>query len=158
MTSREDLVVGNKGKAFEREAAALTKYGKRVILSGAVGTTQGVKDLTGDAQYKLPWLRKTIAVECKHGYADNKEKKSIRIQQEWFDKHYSQCKNMKLLPIWAMKIKFSYDHSKLNKFFIVPFDVAKEIIDNEENMYIELEELRKYKKEHEKNGNSKPRI
>ena len=148
-----------KGKQFERETAALAdegsgKYGKRVYKSGAIGTTDGIDKLVGDARWVFPWLDgDIISIECKHGYGDDQKGKSFRIQREWFDKHLEQCKAANTHPMFAMKFKFTAENG-LSKFMLIPFPVMQWLIKNMENMHLELEELRHEQKKR-KQGNSK---
>lgn len=142
-------------KNFERETAALAGkdgygkgYGRRVALSGSIGTTEGMPKFVGDAQWDWPWMDKIISIECKYGYADKAEAKSIRLQKKWFDKHYEQCKAHNLLPMFTMKIKLARQNG-LSKFALIPFPVMQELVETMHNMYLELEELKR-----EKNGNN----
>jgi hypothetical protein len=130
------------GDEFERETARLAgDYGRRVVMSGAIGTTQGYDVLCGDANWKLPWMEgKLISIECKHGYGDSDKKapKSLRMQKEWFDKHEAQAKTSGFLPMWAMKFKFANN----GKFLIIPFSTMSVMLDKADNNYKELIELR----------------
>jgi hypothetical protein len=134
-------MAGRKGKEFERETAALAgKYGKRVPLSGAIGTTWG-SQLAGDAIWKFPWLSKSINLESKHGYGGKKkEQKSMTIYREWFTKHINQARALGFYPAWAMKFKFTMEDG-LSKFVLIPFPVVREIMNEIENLWLEKEEL-----------------
>jgi len=136
-----------KGKEFERETAALAgKRGKRIPMSGSIGTVHGIDKLAGDAIWKLPWLNSNINIESKHGYGDkNKEVKSIRVQREWFEKHLGQAKALNFYPAFAMKFKFTHEDG-LSKFILIPFPTMKQILEEMENLWLELEELRAEKK------------
>jgi len=139
-----------KGDEFERETTVLAgkntsgiPYGKKTPKSGAYGTVMGVQVMAGDTQWRFPWLNDIISIECKHGYqADYKaDQKSMTIKKEWFDKHLEQCKSMDLLPAWSMKFKFTTENG-MSKFLVIPFKTARSIIDQMDNLYIEMEELR----------------
>ena len=144
-------VVKRKGKAFERETAAVAgKYGKRIPMSGALGTSFGSKDLAGDVEWKFPWDMgggKEIHVECKHGYDRTKreDQKSMTIYREWFEKHLTQAKALDFVPMFAMKFKFTQQDG-LSKFILVPFPIMEKLIKDMENMYLEIEELRSEQK------------
>jgi hypothetical protein len=119
--------------------------------SGAIGTITGVSALCGDASWDLPWLSKSIRLETKHGYGDpKKEVKSIRIQKEWFDKLIEQSEHGNFHPMFAMKFKFTRSDDIMSKFIMIPFPVMSKVLKDMENLWLELEELREYKDEHEK--------
>ena len=135
-----------KGKEFEKETAALAgKYGKRIPSSGAFGTTMGEKALAGDAKWVFPFNMgggNEVHVECKHGYdRSKKEQKSMTIYREWFEKHLNQSKAMDFVPMFAMKFKFTQQNG-LSKFVLIPFPVMEKLIQDMENMYLEIEELK----------------
>ncbi len=132
-----------RGYQFELETAAIAgKRGRRVPKSGSYGTTNGISKLAGDAIFELPWHSRTINVECKHGYSREGQKaKSMTLKKEWFDKHFAQSKEMDFYPMFAMKLKFTSENG-LSKFFLVPFPVMKRLLEEQENMYQELLELK----------------
>jgi len=159
-----------KGKDFERETAALAglcsicggsgrlkngfckncrgkgKYGKRIPMSGSVGTMAGEPRLAGDARWDFPWLTKPIVLECKHGYAaKNKQAKSMVLQREWFDKHLDISKNLELYPAFAMKFKFTKEDG-VSKFILIPFPTMEKILKEMENIYLEVQEYREQTK------------
>lgn len=129
-----------KGKEFEKETAALAgKYGKRVARSGAVGTTEGIKELAGDCRWKLPWLDKDMMGESKHGYSEpNERAKSMRIQRDWFDKHSEQARALNFYPFWAFKFKWTKD-----RYIVIPFDVMEHILNVVNDLYEEGKSLKK---------------
>jgi len=139
-----------KGKVFESETAALAgvspkgvPYGKRVAKSGALGTTDGIPQLAGDARWMLPWLDSEIHLECKHGYSDKgQERKSMRIEREWFDKHMKQAKALDFYPAFAFKFKFTTQNG-MSKMILIPFPVMERILSIVNNMHIELEDLKR---------------
>lgn len=138
-----------RGYQFERETAALGgQYGKRIPRSGGYGT-EGFVGMVGDVQFKFPWLdKRVISIECKHGYSDKgQERKSMRIDRAWFEKHMKQSKMAGFLPVWAMKFKSTQENG-MSKFLMIPFSTMKEIIKEMENVYSELEELRNEQKKH----------
>lgn len=133
-----------KGKVFERETAALAgDYGQRIPSSGAIGTTWGVSQLAGDVRWKLPWLDSEIHVECKHGYSDKgQERKSMRIEREWFDKHMTQAEAMDFYPVFAFKFKFTQQNG-MSKMIVIPFPVMERVLGTVNNMHKEIEELKR---------------
>jgi len=139
-----------KGKVFEKETAALAgvspqgnPYGKRIQKSGAIGTTEGISALAGDARWILPWLDSEVHVECKHGYSDKgQEKKSMRIEREWFDKHMTQAKALEFYPAFAFKFKFTQQNG-MSKMVVIPFPVMERILHAANNVYEELEEKKR---------------
>jgi len=136
-----------RGYQFERETAALGgEHGKRMPRSGGYGT-EGFVGMVGDVQFKFPWLNKrVISIECKHGYSDKgQERKSMRIDRVWFEKHLKQTKMADLLPAWAMKFKGTKENG-MSKFIMIPFSTMKEIIKEMENVYSELQEFRNEQK------------
>lgn len=137
-----------KGREFEKETSRLGLYGRRIARSGAYGTTDGYPQMVGDVQYRFPWMDgEVIAIECKHGYSEKgQERKSMRIERAWFDKHEKQTRALDLLPAWAMKFKFTTENG-MSKFFIIPFSTARVIMKHMEDVYLELEELRQEKYE-----------
>lgn len=145
--------MAKRGYAFERETAALGgEYGKRVPRSGGYGT-EGYLGMVGDVLFKFPWMnRRVISIECKHGYSDKgQERKSMRIDRAWFDKHMKQAKMAEFLPAWAMKFKATSENG-MSKFVLIPFSTMEEIIKQMDNTYLELQELRN---EQEKRGKKK---
>lgn len=131
-----------KGKVFESETAALAgKHGKRVPKSGAYGTVEGIPQLAGDARWKLPWLDSEIHVECKHGYSDKgQERKSMRLEREWFDKHMAQAKALDFYPVFAFKFKFTQQNG-MSKMVVIPFPVMGKVLSTVNNMHERIEEL-----------------
>lgn len=116
-------------------------------MSGALGTSYGSKDLAGDVEWKFPWDMgggKSIHIECKHGYdkAKKEDRKSMTIYREWFEKHLTQAKALDFVPMFAFKFKFTHENG-LSKFILIPFPIMEKVIHDMENMYLELEELRK---------------
>ncbi|MFA7101454.1 MAG: hypothetical protein WC196_07005 [Bacilli bacterium] len=140
-----------KGKAFERETAAIAgKYGKVIPKSGAYGTTDGIPQMAGDVRWMLPWFDSEIHLECKHGYSDKgQERKSMRIERQWFDKHLKQAKALNFHPAFAFKFKFTHENG-MSKFVCFPFSTMEKLITQMENMYLELEELRNEQKKRAK--------
>lgn len=153
--------MANKGKPFERETAGLAgKYGERIPMSGSI---KGIPQLSGDVRWKFPWFDDEIHLECKHGYgrgrADKfcptcgrelddkararipKGQKSMTIYREWFDKHLEQAKQYGFYPVFSMKFKFTSENG-LSSFIMIPFPVAKELMRQMENLWLELQELR----------------
>lgn len=140
-----------RGYQFERETAALAgEHGKRIPRSGGYGT-EGFVGMVGDVHFKFPWMRKkTISIECKHGYSDaGQQRKSMRIERAWFDKHINQTKMADFLPAWAMKFKATSENG-ISKFILIPFSTMKEIIYEMENVYSELQELKDEQAKHRK--------
>jgi len=140
-----------RGYQFERETAALAgEHGKRMPRSGGYGT-EGFVTMCGDVQFKFPWMSgKVISIECKHGYSDKgQERKSMRIDRAWFEKHMKQSKMGDFLPAWAMKFRSTHENG-MSKFVMVPFSTMKEIINEMENVYSELQELRDEQKKRKK--------
>lgn len=139
-----------KGKAFERETAALAgasskgvSYGKRIAKSGAYGTMDGIPQMAGDARWMLPWLDSEIHIECKHGYSDKgQERKSMRLEREWFDKHMTQAKALDFYPAWAFKFKFTQQDG-MSKMIVIPFPVIERVLSVVNNMHEEMEEMRR---------------
>ncbi len=147
-----------RGKAFERETAALAgKRGKRVPLSGALGTTAGISSLAGDVVWDLPWFNhgKGVQIECKHGYDSGakgtncalcgrklekpiENAASMTIYRKWFEKHMEQGDELGFYPIFAMKFKLARD----SKFVIIPFSTMAKMLKEMEDVWLELEELR----------------
>jgi hypothetical protein len=128
-----------KGREFERETASLGgKYGKRVERSGAIGTVSGISQLSGDAVWKLPWLRHPVHLECKHGYTSGtgNKGKSMTLYREWFDKHMEQAKQFMFYPMWALKLKFTSE-----KYILVTFPTMTQIIKDMDDLYLEKCEL-----------------
>lgn len=145
------MAKSKKGKVFERETAALAgDYGRRIERSGAIGTGSGIGQLAGDVRWMFPWFDEEIHLECKHGYSDKgQERKSMRIDREWFDKHLAQSKAFGFYPAWAMKFKFTSENG-MSKFVVIPFSTMKRLIEEMKNVYLQLEELR----EEKENGNN----
>lgn len=140
-----------RGYQFERETAALAgEHGKRIPRSGGYGT-EGFVGMVGDVQFKFPWMRKkVISIECKHGYSDaGQQRKSMRIERAWFDKHMNQTKMADFLPAWAMKFKATSENG-MSKFVLIPFSTMKEIINEMDNVYSELQELKDEQTKHRK--------
>ena len=139
-----------KGKVFEKETAALAgvsskgvPYGKRIQKSGAIGTTEGISALAGDARWILPWLDSELHLECKHGYSDKgQEKKSMRLEREWFDKHMAQAKALDFYPAFAFKFKFTQQNG-MSKMVVIPFPVMERVLHAANNVYEELEEKKR---------------
>ena len=133
-----------KGKVFERETAALAgEHGQRIPSSGAIGTTWGVSQLAGDVRWKLPWLDSEIHLECKHGYSDKgQERKSMRIEREWFDKHMAQAEALDFYPAFAFKFKFTQQNG-MSKMILIPFPVMERVLSTVNNMHEEIEELKR---------------
>jgi len=138
-----------KGKAFERETAALAgispkgvSYGKRIAKSGAFGTTEGIPQMAGDARWMLPWLDSEIHLECKHGYDDDPKQKSFRIYREWFDKHMNQAKAFDFYPAFAFKFKLTKQDG-MSKMVLIPFPVMERVLSVVNNMHQEIEELQR---------------
>ncbi len=146
-----------RGKAFERETAALAgKRGKRVPLSGALGTTAGISSLAGDVTWNLPWFNhgRGLQIECKHGYEGAKgtncalcgkkldkpieNTASMTIYRKWFDKHMEQGEDLGFYPIFAMKFKLARD----SKFILIPFTTMEKMLKEMEDVWLELEEFR----------------
>lgn len=139
-----------KGYPFEKETEALAgEYGKRCYKSGSIGSTEGISVLVGDVQWKFPWFRDVISVECKHGYDDKPDQKTFRIYREWFDKHLKQAKAAGLLPMWAMKFKGTSENG-MSKFVLIPFSTMQEMIKQMDDVYQELQELKDEQKKHNK--------
>lgn len=133
-----------KGKDFERETAALAgDRGQRIPSSGAIGTVWGVPQLAGDVRWKLLWLDSEIHIECKHGYSDKgQERKSMRIEREWFDKHMAQAKALDFYPVFAFKFKFTQQNG-MSKMVVIPFPVMERVLSAANNLYEELEETKR---------------
>ena len=139
-----------KGKVFESETAALAgvspkgvPYGKRVAKSGALGTTDGISQLAGDARWMLPWLDSEIHLECKHGYDKSKtERKTMTIYKDWFDKHLTQAKALDFYPAFAFKFKFTKQNG-MSKMVLIPFPVMERVLKVVNNMHEEIEELKR---------------
>lgn len=128
-----------KGKQFEKDCAALAgKRGKRVPRSGAIGTVEGIPRLAGDFRWDLPWLKKMVIGEAKHGYGGSK---SISVKKEWFSKIYDQGKNLGFYPVLALKFKFSV-HNGMTSCVCIPTDIMETMINDMENIWLELCELR----------------
>jgi len=89
------------GARWEREVARRLK-GKRQPSSGAFGTQHNLAGLTGDVVTKLPWLNKSLHLECKYGYGGSK---SMTIKREWFTKVREEAANANRLPAVAIKFK-----------------------------------------------------
>jgi len=140
----DNMAKSRKGYQFELKTASLAgKRGKRIPRSGAIGTTEGIGKLCGDARWDLPWLQKTVAIECKHGYSKEGERaKSMTIQKEWFDKHLEQSERGNFYPVFAMKLKFAAGKDGLTEYMLIPFPVMQTILKEMENLYLEVEELR----------------
>jgi len=143
-------VAVKKGKVFERETAALAGvspkgkiYGRRIERSGAIGTAEGISELAGDVRWMLPWLDSEIHLECKHGYSDKgQERKSMRIERKWFDKHITQAKSLDFYPAFAFKFKFTQQNG-MSKMVVIPFPVMERVLREANNVYEELEELKR---------------
>ena len=133
-----------KGKVFERETAALAgEYGKRIERSGAIGTTEGISQMAGDVRWRLPWLDSEIHLECKHGYSDKgQERKSMRLDRAWFDKHMEQAKALDFYPAFAFKFKFTQQNG-MSKMVVIPFPVMERVLSTVNNMHKEIEELQR---------------
>lgn len=138
-----------KGQEFEEETASLAgKRGRRIPRSGGYGTVTGIAKLSGDARWDLPWLSSSINLECKHGYSGEPGTgKSMTIKREWFDKHLAQAKAGGFIPMFAMKFKFTTEDG-MSKFILIPFSAMKKIIKQMDDTYLELEELREYKRQY----------
>jgi hypothetical protein len=134
-----------KGREFEKETAELAgKYGRRIMKSGAVGTMFGIDRLSGDVHWNLPWFSKVLAGECKHGYGKPNEKadaKSMTIKKEWFEKHMTQARALGLYPFFSMKFKFTQENG-MSKFILIPHSTMKQLLNEMECMWQELQELR----------------
>lgn len=142
-------MVVKKGKVFERETAALAgvsskgiPHGQRIPSSGAIGTTYGVPQLAGDARWFVKdWLGSDIHIECKHGYSDKgQERKSMRIEREWFDKHMTQAKAFDFYPAFAFKFKFTQQNG-MSKMILFPFPVMERILSSVFSMNERIIEL-----------------
>jgi len=133
-----------KGKVFERETAALAgEYGKRIERSGAIGTVEGISQMAGDVRWRVPWLDSEIHVECKHGYSDKgQERKSMRLEREWFTKHMTQAKALDFYPVFAFKFKFTQQNG-MSKMIVIPFPVMERVLSTVNNMHKEIEELQR---------------
>jgi len=139
-----------KGKAFERETAVLAgesakgkKYGRRIARSGAIGTVEGIAQLAGDVRWMLPWLDSEIHLECKHGYDKSKtDQKTMTIYKEWFDKHMAQSKTFDFYPAWAFKFNLTRQNG-MSKMVVIPFPVMERVLYEANNVYEELEELKR---------------
>ena len=144
-------MTAQKGKAFERETAALAgERGKRIARSGGYGTELGIPQMVGDAQWRLPWFNQMIVLECKHGYSPKGGKgKSMTLKREWFEKHLAAAKVHGFYPAFGMKFKFTTEDG-ISKYILIPFSTMKKLIKENEDMWLELEELRAYKDEQEK--------
>lgn len=143
--------MAKRGYQFERETASLAgENGKRMPRSGGYGT-EGFIGMVGDVHFKFPWMNKrVISIECKHGYSDKgQERKSMRIERAWFDKHMKQTKMADFLPAWAMKFKATHENG-MSKFVMIPFSTMKEIIKEMDNVYSELQEFRNEQAKHRK--------
>lgn len=142
-------MAAKKGKVFERETAAVAgvdskgkQLGRRIERSGAIGTTSGIPQLAGDVRWMLPWLDSEIHLECKHGYDDDPKQKSFRIYREWFDKHMIQAKAFDFYPAFAFKFKHTSQNG-MSKMVVIPFPVMERILSTANNMYEEMEELKR---------------
>lgn len=140
-----------KGREFEKECAAIAgNRGKRIPRSGAIGTMIGIQALAGDFRWDLPWLKKKVIGEAKHGYGGSK---SITVQRDWFAKIVKQSRSLDFYPVLALKFKFAVSNGTTS-CVCIPSDTMEKIIQDMENLWLEKkeveQELQKLKNEYKK--------
>lgn len=113
----------NKGSAFEREIVkklnSFVKKGKfkRVVGSGAIGTSMVIPDLCGDITGEVEGMPKKLRGESKIGYGGAK---SLTLKKEWLDKIAMEAESTYSMPFLVGR--FSGSRSGVEEFVVLDLD------------------------------------
>ena len=114
-----------KGTRFENEAVEVLMGGipnsefKRVVGSGAIGTTMNEPLLTGDISGEVKDFPKRFRGEAKSGYNTLKDVKSVSVRKEWIDKIRKEASGTYSFPFLICK----FDNVRIGTKQIVVLDV-----------------------------------
>lgn len=112
-----------KGTSWENQFAQLIELNiknskaKRVVGSGAIGTTMKEPLLTGDVILEFKSFPKKFKVEAKVGYGGEKQ---ITLQKDWFNKIKTEAGQSYSIPMLACKFSGSKKADGIQ--YIVCFD------------------------------------
>lgn len=109
---------------------------KRVVGSGAIGTSMGEPLLTGDVKGEIEGFYKKFKGECKAGYnsSKGKEVKQFTLKKEWLDKIKGEAEVLNAIPV--LFGKFSDTRTGIKHFVVLDINNFIELL----NEYTELKE------------------
>lgn len=116
---------------------------KRVVGSGAMGTTMGEPLLMGDITGQAPGFPKKFRIECKVGYSNSKEgeTKSFNLSKLWLDKIREEAQASYSFPF--LLGKFSNVRSGVKHFVVLDVRDFAELLNEMYGMKKDLDKLMK---------------
>ncbi len=98
---------------------------KRVPGSGAIGTTLGEPNLTGDVVARFPGLNRDFKIEAKTGYGGATQ---ITVQREWLNKIVMEAKGNFAYPLLACKFSDARKSGGVQYFVSMDIDTFIDIM------------------------------
>ena len=114
--------VKDKGSNFERLVVSLLNEGvnrgvfKRIVGSGAIGTSAHEPELTGDVKGEVYGLPNKFKIECKDGYGGAKQ---FTLKKLWLDKITEEARATFSIPVLIGKFSGARAGSTNTNIFAV---------------------------------------